>query len=116
MDKKYNGWTNWETWNFKLWLDNEKSTYDLIQDQMKSFIKRHKGSFMEDTPTEIDKINKSQNEFQKWLEEYAYEDKPELKPSFYSDALNASIREINFHEIAKSLIDDYLSEQLRIDK
>lgn len=25
----YNGWTNWETWNIALWLDNEKYYYDL---------------------------------------------------------------------------------------
>jgi hypothetical protein len=24
MDNKYNGWANYETWNFKLWLDNEQ--------------------------------------------------------------------------------------------
>lgn len=23
----YNGWTNYETWNVSLWLDNERSTY-----------------------------------------------------------------------------------------
>jgi hypothetical protein len=23
-DRKYNGWSNYETWNFKLWLDNDE--------------------------------------------------------------------------------------------
>jgi hypothetical protein len=23
----YNGWTNWETWNTNLWLNNDESTY-----------------------------------------------------------------------------------------
>ena len=23
-DRTYNGWSNYETWNFKLWLDNDK--------------------------------------------------------------------------------------------
>ena len=23
----YNGWTNWETWQVPLWLDNEQATY-----------------------------------------------------------------------------------------
>ena len=26
-DSTYNGWTNYETWNVKLWIDNEQSTY-----------------------------------------------------------------------------------------
>ena len=29
-DNTYNGWTNWETWNFKLWLDNSEDTYKSI--------------------------------------------------------------------------------------
>lgn len=27
MEKDYNGWTNWETWNTVLWLDNEYFIY-----------------------------------------------------------------------------------------
>lgn len=23
----YNGWTNWETWNVALWIDNEEGSY-----------------------------------------------------------------------------------------
>ena len=25
-DKEYNGWTNYETWNVALWIDNERGT------------------------------------------------------------------------------------------
>tara|TARA_R100001463_G_C3467321_1_gene215536 strand:- start:259 stop:507 length:249 start_codon:yes stop_codon:yes gene_type:complete len=25
----YNGWTNWETWNIALWLDNDYSNYQI---------------------------------------------------------------------------------------
>ena len=24
MEKKYNGWKNWETWNANLWLNNDE--------------------------------------------------------------------------------------------
>lgn len=27
----YNGWTNYETWNVKLWLDNDSYFYDSVR-------------------------------------------------------------------------------------
>jgi hypothetical protein len=41
--KEYNGWSNWETWNVLVWLDNEQSLYNA----KKSFIRRneHKQNF-----------------------------------------------------------------------
>ena len=41
--KEYNGWTNWETWNVLLWLDNEQSLYNAKE----LFIRRneHKQNF-----------------------------------------------------------------------
>ena len=29
--QEYNGWTNYETWNYKLWLDNNQATYDAVR-------------------------------------------------------------------------------------
>lgn len=30
-EEKYNGWTNWETWNVSLWLDNDESLYNAVR-------------------------------------------------------------------------------------
>jgi hypothetical protein len=36
MTEKYNGWTNWDTWATKLWLDNEKKNYDRLSSMDKN--------------------------------------------------------------------------------
>ena len=33
---EYNGWYNYETWNFKLWLDNDQRVYEWLQETIKS--------------------------------------------------------------------------------
>ena len=35
--KTYNGWTNWETWNVLIWLDNSQNLYNIKQ----SFINKN---------------------------------------------------------------------------
>lgn len=29
--EKYNGWTNWDTWNAHLWLSNDEYTYNVLR-------------------------------------------------------------------------------------
>lgn len=31
-DKGYNGWSNYETWNVALWIQNDESLYDFAKD------------------------------------------------------------------------------------
>ena len=90
MDNTYNGWTNYETWNFKLWLDNDQSTQMMVK------------NFVTASGKEIDNLKKM-------LEQYAYDGMPLLK-GFYGDFLNGAMREINFREVAESYIDELEAE------
>ena len=92
MDKSYNGWTNWETWNFGLWLDNDELTYHEINQLIKG--------------------SKDVYDLSKKLEEWAYDslDDEYIDSSFIMDFINGAIREVNFFEIAEHRIEerDYL--------
>ena len=87
MDNKYNGWANYETWNFKLWLDNDEASYKGIQELVKA-------------------CNKDAGALASDLRELATEEAPEIEASFYSDVMMASVREVDYYEVAKSLLED----------
>ena len=36
MCKEYNGWSNWETWNAKLWLDNDEYVHAMIVEMVEA--------------------------------------------------------------------------------
>lgn len=105
-DKKYNGWTNWETWNWNLHYDNAfeddaQATYDAAE-ACKTFTKEQNAALTladymkqyaeEELEQVVDAINKS------------------YPQSFFIDAMNASLSEINFYEIAEHYIDEVEKE------
>ena len=85
----------------------------MVQEKATALIKKYEGDHIEDAATELEKFNKAETSFADWLKEYTLENMPELKASFYSDVLSASIREVNFHEIAKHICDDILNEEIQ---
>ena len=94
MSDKYNGWTNYETWNFNLWITNTEGDY------------RHALQLTKDS------INKY--ELSKDLEEWAIEMADEccnFSHGFINDIVNSSIKEVNFYEVAEHLWDEIHDEE-----
>ena len=81
-DKKCNGWANYETWNVKLWLDNEQGTYGEALDIARS----------------ARDVGYLSRELRVWVEEMT----PNLGASMFSDLLNAALSEVDWDEIAES--------------
>ena len=86
-NRGYNGWSNYETWNFKLWLDNDEPTYKKTQELVKA--------------CEGDAVELAYK-----LTDMANDEAPEIQASFYSDVMMASVREVNYLEVARSLLED----------
>lgn len=93
--QEYNGWTNYETWNVALWLDNEQGSSDYwngVADELLHY--RHRNTPEEATSQLAEQLK---NE----LEESA----PDLGASCFADLLNAALNEVNWYEIAEHYID-----------
>lgn len=89
MTESYNGWTNWETWNCALWMDQD-ADYWLEE------LKNHRNV------TSLAEAIKSS--FEDMADEYY------SCPGFLADLVNAGLREVNWTEIAEHFFNDDESE------
>jgi hypothetical protein len=101
-DKKYNGWVNYETWCAKLWMDNDEGSY------------RHWGEIAQECydAAEAGESYASQTREDAaayTLSERLKDEHEEGTPTVtgvYADLLNAALSEVNWYEIAQSLLED----------
>ena len=101
-DDTYNGWSNYETWNWKLWLDNDQGTYSYWQERVQDILSQ---AFIAEHQWETaDQLRRSMlaDELKQDCED-SMENFPTAGP--FTDILNAGIGEINWNEIAESLIE-----------
>jgi len=77
-DTKYNGWTNWETWNINLWLTDDEGSYELVKACK--------------TPGAIKDI------VENWADEQGL-----LNKGLFTDLINMGLRQVNWVEIFDGL-------------
>ena len=92
-NQKYNGWTNWETWNFKLWIDNSADSYTSVLFLTLEVKEAEEGVFT----------------LSKELESLANdlcEESVTFETGFFADVCNSAIKKVNFYEIAESYLEE----------
>ena len=109
---KYNGWSNYETWNFKLWLDNDESVHNYIINGIKKIkaigydaetyeVSNFLRSYIDDNMPNLNVSTKSQSVHGSMSD----------KNGFYQDILNTGLRCINTYEIAESYLEDLKEDE-----
>jgi hypothetical protein len=113
-DTKYNGWTNYETWNVALWLGNDEGS-----DRYWREVAQECYDDAGDTPsanarlTGVEPFNRKErasHALSRRLKDEVEELAPELGASMWADLLGAALSEVNWHEIAEHMVEDVEKE------
>lgn len=105
-DKTYNGWSNYETWNVKLWMDNEQGTQEYWRDMA-----REQWEYPQKTSPHWSNSEAARFSLADMLKDH-YEEAlmevltPEHRSSVWSDLLGAALSEVDWQEIADNLLSD----------
>ena len=109
---RYNGWSNYETWNFKLWLDNDETVHNYIIDEIKKIraigydaeayeVSNFLRSYIDDNMPNLNVSTRSQSKYGSMCD----------KQGFYLDILNTALRCINTYEVAESYLEDLKEDE-----
>ena len=107
-NKTCNGYTNYETWNCALWLDNDQWTNEQISEKAQELV-----DDMED-PHDSDEVTGTTSLLGDFIKDIVDQMDEEISPknaSMFRDLLNAALGEIDYYDIAESQIADALRER-----
>jgi len=106
---RYNGWTNYETWNVALHIDNEEGSHFHWRQRTRDMFEATGEDF-----ANITGLSKTFTHLERATLRLADELRDEITEgnplaesvSLYSDILTANLSQVNWHEIAENWLSD----------
>lgn len=97
-ESNYNGWANYETWNVKLWIDNEQGSSEYWREQAQSAY--------DAADDEDEAVRNLARNLEDHFEQQKHEllDNANLGSSMWADLLGAALQSVDWREIAESMI------------
>ena len=96
MAKRYNGYTNYETWAVSFWMSNDEGQYHHYRQLAEQMLEANDGNKRAAAAALADHIQ-NDHEANNPLGDGA---------SVYTDLLGAALGSVNWHEIAKNQLED----------
>jgi hypothetical protein len=110
--KTYNGWTNYETWAVNLWMGNDQGSYsyynELAESTWKAARARPSTLMTRKECAARDLSDLLKDEFEEGKDNLLEQAK--LTSSVWADLLGAALSEVDWHEIANALLEDFEEE------
>lgn len=98
-DRRYNGWTNYETWAVALWIDNEQGSHSYWCDAAQES--------WDDTDEDADdRAHDAAIVLAERLKSEHEEAMPDLKATVWANLLGGAFSEVDWYEIAEHYLDD----------
>lgn len=111
MDLTYEGWSNRETWAYKLWIDNEQDLYEEVKNQVNKIMK-NTNLATKNLDSEIHELTEYLKNLCDEIKELAKESKSNVTLQNIVDDLGSTWR-IDYREIAETLINEYMENLKR---
>jgi hypothetical protein len=107
-EKTYNGWTNYETWNVKLWMDNDQGSdryyRELAQEVYDAAEATTRPAFTKEERATLDLSERLKDEYESAMADWLEESNKTV--GVWADLLGAALSEVNWHEIAGHYIEE----------